>query len=294
MRTPTSDAPSGTLERALAALLTGEYTARLRLQPARIEQDRVAVTMPFDESLINRGGRVHGGALASLLLAAGRIAVAASEGSEHDRSVRLLTANFAFLSVPCRGRLVAEADVVRRGREIAHAAAKASDEDGTTIASATLTVGLVDPGAGEDALGLRGASARARDLAGGSRVPGSPYLSAAGVLVLPPEQRSARALLPRSPNRATEPARVDEGAIAGLVDSCAAYAAHLRAPVAGDRGGVTVSMALAFHASRDEDLLGVGTVTGYVAGCHLASVEVTSAANGAAVASGFAVYRLPA
>jgi hypothetical protein len=87
---------------------------------------------------------------------------------------------------------------------------------------------------------------------------------------------------------------VDEGAVAGLVDSCAAYAAHMRAPSASPRGGVTVSMALAFHASGAEDLVGVGIVQGHAAGCYTATVDVAGAASGATVATGFAVYRLPA
>ena len=294
MGTPTHSPSSRALDRELAALAAGEYPARLGLRPERVEEGRAAVAMPFDPSIVNRGGRVHGGALASLLLAAARIAVAASERAESERRVRLLTANVSFLAVPRHGRLVGEASVIRRGREIAHTSVNAFDEDGTTVANAAIAVGVVDPAAAEEVVVAHGRSARPRDLAQGTRVPGSPYLSAAGVLVLPPEQRSARALLPQARNRAMDPPRVDEGAIAGLADSCAAYAAHLREPGFGQRGGVTVSMALAFHSSREEDLIGIGTVTGHAAGCYVAGVDVTAAASGASVASGFAVYRLPA
>jgi acyl-coenzyme A thioesterase PaaI-like protein len=162
------------------------------------------------------------------------------------------------------------------------------------VASAAIAIGLVDPSVREDGMALPARSASSLDLAVGTRVPGSPYLSTAGVLVLPPEGGSARALLPQERNRASDPARVDEGAIAGLADSCAAYAAHLRAPSASPRGGVTVSMALAFHASLAEDLIGVGVVQGHAAGCYTAAVDVAGAASGASVATGFAVYRLPA
>jgi hypothetical protein len=53
-------------------------------------------------------------------------------------------------------------------------------------------------------------------------------------------------------------------------------------------------MALAFHASLAEDLIGVGVVQGHAAGCYTAAVDVAGAASGASVATGFAVYRLPA
>jgi hypothetical protein len=52
-------------------------------------------------------------------------------------------------------------------------------------------------------------------------------------------------------------------------------------------------MALVFHANRDEDLIGVGVVNGNAASCHTAAVDIVGARSGVAVASGFAVYRLP-
>lgn len=294
MNRSSSSASSPALDRELAALADGEYAARLGLRVVRVADVGVTVELPFAPSIMNRGGRVHGGALASVLLAAARVAVAASERVASDRTVRLLTANVAFLAVPRHGRVLAEASVLRRGRDIAHAAVTAVDENGVAVASAAIAVGLVDPSVGEEGVTLRARSATSLDVAVGTRVPGSPYLSTAGVLILPPEGGSARALLPQERNRAADPARVDEGAIAGLADSCAAYAAHMRAPSASPRGGVTVSLALAFHASLAENLIGVGIVQGQAAGCYTAAVDVVGAASGASVASGFAVYRLPA
>lgn len=293
MSRPSSFASSPALDRELAALAEGEYAARLGLRAVRVADDGVTVELPFAPSIMNRGGRVHGGALASVLLAAARVAGASSERAASDRTVRLLTANVAFLAVPRHGRVLAEALVLRRGRDIAHAAVTAVDEDGVAVATAAIAFGFVDPSVGADDAAIRPRSAASLDLTAGTRVPGSPYLSTAGVLVLPPEGRSARALLPQERNRASDPARVDEGAIAGLADSCAAYAAHLREPGASARGGVTVSMALAFHTSLAEDVIGVGIVQGHAAGCYTAAVDVTGASSGAAVASGFAVYRLP-
>jgi uncharacterized protein (TIGR00369 family) len=284
---------SRALDRELAALTNGEYAVRLQCRPARLDEGRVAVEIPFGPNIVNRGGRVHGGALASLLIAAARVSAAASEHAGSDRRVRLLAANFAFLSVPRHGRLVAEAGVVRRGREIAHMNAKAFDEGGATVANAAIAVGLVDSYTDEKVEAPHRTNAGTVDLAQGAAVSSSPYLSAAGVLILPPSERSARAVLPQVPNRAADPSRVDEGAIAGFADSCAAYAAHLQKPELGQRGGVTVSMGLAFHSSCDEDLVGVGAVTGHAAGCCLAVVDVAGALSGIPVASGFAVYRLP-
>lgn len=286
--------PPPSLARELAALENGEYAARLALRPARVDDDCVAVELGFDPTIMNRGGRVHGGAIASLLLAAARVAAAASERPTTDRSVRLLTLNVEFLSSPHHGRLLAESHVVRRGREIAHTMVRCVDEGGTSVASAAAAIGLVRPDAVEEGgPAAELADRRPVDFAAGTRVPGSPYLSTAGMLVLPPENGSARALMPRERNRASDPSRIDEGAIAGLADSCAAYAAHMQEPRVGARGGVTVSMALVFHAARDEDLIGVGEVKGHAAGCYTAAVDVAGLASAIPVASALVVYRLP-
>jgi uncharacterized protein (TIGR00369 family) len=282
------------LAREISMLARGEYAARLGLRAARLEDGRFSVEMPFDGTIVNRGGKVHGGAIASVLMAAARLGAAASERAESERRVRLLTANVGFLCAPQKGPLVATAEVVRRGREVAHMRVDAVDEDGATIANAGILVGFVES---DVQSGLATGHQRSRldlDETQASPVPASPYLTAAGVSTLPPAGRSARALLPKVRNRAENPVRVDEGAVAGLADSCAAYAAHLYEPQPGQAGGVTVSLALAFQAGRDEDLLGVGEVTGHVSGCYLTAVEVVGVESGIPVASGFAVYRLPA
>jgi uncharacterized protein (TIGR00369 family) len=248
--------------------------------------------MPFDQSLVNRGGRVHGGAIASLLISAARIGAAESEQSDRERRIRPLAASIGFLSVPRHGRLIAVADVVRRGRDVAHTRVNVVDEGGATVADASIVVGLVDPDGEQNAMTGHAAGPVAQTNLQGSPVPDSPYLSAAGILILPSAERSARALLPKLCNRAADPWRVDEGAIGGLADSCAAFAAHLDEPGPRQAGGVTVSLALAFHAALDDDLVGIAAVSGRDAGCFLAAIDVVGATSGIPVASGFAVYRL--
>lgn len=286
-------ASSPALDREIAALRDGEYAARLALH-SQLDDDVLRVELPFDPGVTNRGGRIHGGALASVLMAAARVAAAASERGQSERRPRLLTANITFLSVPRHGRLVARAEVLRRGREIAHASAIAVDEDGASAATGTMTIGFVDSSPHARSTVEQGGTSRCVDLSSGNPVLGSPYLAAAGVLVLPPEGRTARIWLPQERNRASDPARVDEGAIAGLADSCAAYAAHLQTPQTGVQAGVTVSLALTFHAELAVDLIGTGLVKGHGVGCYTAAVEVASGVSEIPVASGFAVYRLPA
>ncbi len=120
----------------------------------------------------------------------------------------------------------------------------------------------------------------------------SPYLSRAGVTRIAPEGRVARLRIPYALNDAPSPPRVDDGAIAGLVDSCAAFASYLDGEAELDRSGVTVSMSLSIFRSAPADLIGRAQVIGRSGESRVAQVDVAAAESGHAVASGLAVYRL--
>lgn len=277
-------------EREAALVAAGEYASRLGLAVTHLDEGRAGVGMPFSAALLNSAGRIHGGAIASVVLAAARVALATSERTGSLRRPRILSANVSFLAVPARGSIEAVAEVERRGRELAHLLARATDEQGTLIATASFASCLLPPPDGSEV----GSSMpeRSPGPTAGEALSRSPYLQAADFRVLRSEADAAAAVLPLRPNLAAGPLRIDEGAIAGLVDSCAAYAAHLTVPRSRRRGGVTVQMSILFHRDAVEDVEGRGTVESRTNGTHLASVAIRARGSGLSVASGFAVYRL--
>ena len=277
--------------RELDSLASGEYARRVRLRALDVRDGAASVELPVHASLFNRGGRIHGGAIASVVLAAGRLAAASSEREPTLRAIASIDSHVAFLSVPGEATVTARAHVLRRGRDVAHVAVAAEDSGGRAIARAALTCVFFDPA---EAAGATRAAVRARPAATGSggRVAASPYLSAAGVEVLEPTGRIVRLKLPYAGNGAEAPRRVDDGAIAGLVDSCAAFASYLDDGRSATRGGVTVSMSMHLLTPRPEDLLGRAWVLARTADCRVAQVEVSGIASGLLVATGTAVYRI--
>jgi len=225
------------------------------------------------------------------MLAAGRLAAAASERSEPARYPWCLGVSVSFLGVPREGAVTSRATVLRRGRDVAHIGADARDSSGASVASASLTCSFRadgdNPSASRTALG--GAESECTST---GTIAASPYLSAAGVEFLDPAGRIARLRLPCAPNVAENPRRVDDGAIAGLVDSCAAFASYLDDREGFERSGVTVSMSLNLHAAVPEDLLGRAWVLSRSGSCRIAQVEVGGVASGLVAASGVAVYRI--
>jgi acyl-coenzyme A thioesterase PaaI-like protein len=98
--------------------------------------------------------------------------------------------------------------------------------------------------------------------------------------------------LPFAPNAAECPRRIDDGAIAGLIDSCAAFASYLDDGASFGRSGVTVSMSFSLHAASESDAFGHGVVLSRQGSSRIAHVEVTESASGHLLASGMAVYRI--
>ncbi len=112
-----------TLERERAAFATGAYARRLQLELLAVGRDEASTSLPLHEAAINRSGRVHGGAIASVMFAAARFAAASSEGGDVARDVTCVHAHIAFLAVPSNDAVVSHARVLRRGRDVAHVAA---------------------------------------------------------------------------------------------------------------------------------------------------------------------------
>jgi uncharacterized protein (TIGR00369 family) len=279
------------IEREIEAVETGAYARRLGLVVVATRDGEASVTLPIGPATLNRGGRVHGGAIASALLAAARIATAASEREGATRKVWCLDAHVSFLEVPGEKAVTAEARVEKRGRDLAHLSVVARDADGARVARAGVTAVLVEDESRfsgsriEPAFGRAGAEA-------GAALEGSPYLTAAGVKLLDPEGGVARLRLPFASNGAVGPCRVDDGAIVGLIDSCAAFASYLDSGASIDRRGVTVSMSVQFLSPMPEDLIGSARVVASAADCRVAEVEVLGAASCAVAARGTAVYRI--
>jgi len=275
----------------IEAVETGAHARRLGLAVLAASDGEASVSLPIGIATQNRGGRVHGGAIASVLLAAARVATAASERDGVARRLWCLDAQVSFLQVPGEAAVTAEARVERRGRDLAHVSVVAHDADGNRVARAAVTTLLfVDESPSANATtspsyGFVHAEA-------GTAIEGSPYLTAAGIRLLEPKGGLARLRLPYVSNGADHPLRVDDGAIAGLVDSCAAFASYLDCGASIDRRGITVTMSVQFLAPLPEDLIGSARVVASAADCRISEVEVLGVAGGRAAARGTAVYRI--
>jgi uncharacterized protein (TIGR00369 family) len=275
---------------ALSRARSSTYLARLGIGIENASDGAPRGRLVYTDANENRGGAVHGGALATLLAGAAELAVAASERETHDAEIRASTASISFLTPVRRNEdVVADARVLRRGRDTVHVMADATGAGGVPIATALFAYNVLPPSAFQQPLQLSRAAGHVRSMSG--ELAGSAYMSAAGARIVEADGGWSCMLLPCDRNE-TAPGRVRDGAMMGLVDTCAAMAAFAGAP--GDKRppSATVTLAAAWAGTLDGDLLAGARLLGRAGGTYTCEGEVWSAADGRTRATALVCYRV--
>jgi uncharacterized protein (TIGR00369 family) len=281
-------APATHESEAVGSLLGAEFAHRLGLVGCAGPRP---LCLPFSDVISNTMGFVHGGAVASLALAAAEVAARESQrgalGEARPVSVAVL-----FLKAVAGRDLVAGARVVSRGREVAQVEASVTDPEGTAVASLLSTWRLSD---GPEPAGAVTQTAR-RDRAWhalGSDLPGlefSPYSKGLGARITRCDREGAAMTLPLAGNRGAD-GRLHEGPLLGAIDTCAALAAKGSLDPEPFRGGATLSISLVLAGAVRSDLR-LGSRSLSAAGELFTQDIEASDASGRIVATALASYRI--
>ena len=141
MTQTTENRPTGT-EVITEFLKHSPFVLHLGIRLVEIEPDRARLAMPYREELATIGEVVHGGALSSLV---DTTAMAAS-WSAHDPSggLRGTTVGLSvdFLAAAQGQEVVAEARVLRRGRNLCFCDVDVTDAGGRLVAKGIVTYKL--------------------------------------------------------------------------------------------------------------------------------------------------------
>jgi acyl-CoA thioesterase len=267
------------------------YVRTLGAAVAALEPDRARLHVPYRDQNANRTGTVHGGLLASLIGAGASLVVAT--GVEDGATLTTVDLAVHFLAPATREGVVADARIVRRGREIAFVEVAVATDAGVPVAR-----GLVACRAGRDAE-PRGAVPGgappevAADALCWSRVSGSPFTSRLGVTSAPLEHGRALAVLPYGPDVADGEGRVHEGALASLADSAGGASAWSVVGFARAGSASTVAMHLSFDVSvRDEDVLAAATTPWRAGAVLVNAVTFWGRTSGRPIGAGTVTYRI--
>ncbi|MFQ5668865.1 MAG: PaaI family thioesterase [Candidatus Binatia bacterium] len=119
----------------------------LGMSVERATAQEAVVRMQVPKWLLSPYGPVHGGAIAALIDTTIGVAVACRI-SQRDRTATH-ELNINYISFAKRPVVIATARVLRLGRTVAHTEAEARAEDGTLVAKALATFGIVRRSAGQ-------------------------------------------------------------------------------------------------------------------------------------------------
>lgn len=103
--------------------------------------------MPVDSNLLNAGGVVHGGALASIADASVAAALSTLVDLERER-IFTVEMKINYMAPARAGEIRAEAVIIQKGKSVAVGESSVYDEGGRLLAKAIATY-LIKPGGGE-------------------------------------------------------------------------------------------------------------------------------------------------
>src|SRR3989441_3571208 len=131
---------------ALAARVAGApYCARLGVVVEAIALDRARIRVPYKDENSNPGRALHGGVPASTIDIAGVLAAATGLAARPTFDASTLDLSVDYLAAAIGEDIVAEAEDLRRGKEVVYAGGGVRKHGGTRSSQGLVTHPYVDP-----------------------------------------------------------------------------------------------------------------------------------------------------
>ena len=276
------------------------YNHRLGVRVEAGSADAVRIRVPYKDENSNPGRALHGGVPASAIDIAGTLAAWA--GLEDRPGLRSGTLDLSvdYLAAAIGEDIVAEARVLRRGKEIVYADVEVANDAGKMIAKGLVTHRAIDPAAhpGWEARQL----VRSPDLP--SEAPADvpplarallsvPFMARLGMVIDRMADGTATIRMPFRDDNADGEGAVHEGALAALLDTTGAMASWSIVGLDLRHKASTVGIHLSYpgRAVREE-VSGYGRTLRRDNEIFLNTVTVVGRSSGQIVATGSVTYRI--
>jgi len=267
------------------------YSSGLGVRAERVDAERVHLALPFDATNSNGDTALHGGVAASMIVmagqAVGRAALGADAGPWHTPAIQV-----SYLSAALGEGIVAEARLLRRGRELAFVDVAVATEPGKAVARGLVTV------RGRAGAEPTPAAQAAGDDGGTDRGPMGPHLhkipfhGKLGLFAERMEGGRSRICLPWKETNADVDGGVHEGAVLALLDTTGAMAAWAETGP-GPYKASTPGIQARFLAAADRsDLVAYGHVRHRDRELLFSEVEIARASDRRLVSHGTVNYRI--
>ena len=282
------------LEHARVRFAEVAFAARLGVTIAELAHDRAVLVLPYQPDNMNAGGVLNGGASASLVTMTGALAAWTGVDLDAKTDVRCVDLSVQYLDAARDDDVIAEARVLRRGRDLVFLDVSAHSRAGVPICRGLLTYQTADHGGHAPRL-------RADHI----------VLPAPSPLITPVEHRlfhgyvskleitplhesvgRVRVHMPCTPLHVDETGQLHEGALASVVDIAAVTASWSLVPRRSGARGSTIGMQVSFPSTTTETVVADAHVQQRSESLLFSTVHVTAATSGQLVALGQVSYRL--
>jgi uncharacterized protein (TIGR00369 family) len=267
------------------------YSKFLGVKLDQTDESGARLLLPYQDANSNPGKALHGGCAASIGAIAGqaisRAVLGAEAGPFHTAQMQV-----SYLAAAIDEDVVAEAHLLRRGRELCFVGIDVKTLEGKPIASITTTVrGRFDADAPDYYLSA-GDHGEADPGVMGPHIGKVPFIGNRGISVEHMAGGSSRLVMPMIEDNCDASGGVHEGAVLALLDTAGAMASWAESGP-GRFKASTASMQLQnLGPAPKGDLVAYGRCVQNDNEIYWSDVEVASVADGRVTARGTVLYRI--
>jgi uncharacterized protein (TIGR00369 family) len=287
---------SAALTRLAADAEAVPYHQSLGVRVETLTAEHARLRVPYRDENSNPGRALHGGVAASLIDIAGVLAARAGGPDGGGVESGTLDLSVDYLAAAIGEDIVADAQVLRRGKEIVYVDVDVRNDAGKRIAKGLVTHRLAAASPPERLLSV---PAEPPAEATGAVPPMAralvalPFIAGRGMRITLMDGGRSTVEMPGGGANRDHDDRVHEGAIAALLDTTGAMAAWSVVGLDLRYKASTIGIHVSFHApARAEDVVGRGRTLRRTNEVFLNAVTVVGRASGQMVAAGTVTYRI--
>jgi uncharacterized protein (TIGR00369 family) len=267
------------------------YSRFLGMKLDQIDETAAHLRLPYQDANSNPGKALHGGCAASIGAVAGQAIARAALGADaapfHTAQMQV-----SYLAAAIDEDVVADARLLRRGRELCFVGIDVKTQAGKPIASINTTVRGRHGNADARYYTSPGDHGEADPGVMGPHIGRVPFIGHRGIAVEHMANGSSRLVMPLIDENCDAGGGVHEGAVLALMDTTGAMASWAESGP-GNFKASTASMQLQILGPAPKaDLIAYGRCVQNDDEIYWSDVEVASAADGRVNARGTVLYRI--
>jgi uncharacterized protein (TIGR00369 family) len=257
----------------------------------RVDETRARLVLPYRDENSNPGKALHGGCAASLGTIGGQVvaraALGTGSGPWHTAQMQV-----SYLAAAIGEEVVAEARLLRRGKELCFVGVAVETADGKPVARITSTVRGrfgAEPAA---TLASAGDHGEADPGPMGPHIGRVPFIGHRGIRVEHMTGGTSRLVMPFKDDNADLAGGVHEGAVLALLDTGGAMASWAESGPGRYKASTTSIQVQNLAPAPKADLVAYGRCVQRDREIFWSDVEVASAVDGHVSARGTVLYRI--